>query len=54
MIRQFREREEPGKHPRRNISTPECQPDELQEILAGNLDDDDADPADFFDLQDLP
>jgi hypothetical protein len=55
MIRHFREREEPEKRPRRDTDGQWRQVVEGWEIPAGNFpNDDDLDPADFFEIEDLP
>jgi len=46
MIRQSRDKKELQKHPYSRTLRPECQAHELQE-------EDDLDPADFYDAEDL-
>jgi hypothetical protein len=54
MIRQSKERGESKKKPPRDTDERECQSSETQEIVSGIFDDDeDLDPADFFDPEDL-
>ena len=55
MIRQSQGREEPKNRPRRDMDGQWRQVVEGWEILTGNLpNEDDLDPADFFEPQDLP